>query len=269
MKHAALVGAATAAVLVLSACTAGAGTATPSATPLPTASPLPTATATPSVKPSPARTGITTKPTPPPRPATTTPTTQASPAAPTDIAGDLGTVPTGFKLPDEDRPGDGETSAFTTSVWRASCPDQVLTLAAASGITATRVKESIGPEHAVLNGLLVFADEAAAQAFMTELTTKLDACTPEGPDEDGWRTVQATKPIAGLGEDGLAISSWSEWNSGSGWLEGPGAGAEYIVRKANYVVLSQEGGEYVGDPTRLPDVVLDLESRITAMLEQL
>ena len=269
MKHSALAAAAAAAVMALSACSSGTGAATPQVTPLPTSSALPTATATPSVKPSPAATGITTRPTPPPRRTTTPPTTQATPLAPTDIPGDLGTVPEGFTLPEENRPGDGETSAFTTTVWRASCPDRVLTLASASGLTATRIKESIGPESAVAHGLLVFTDEAAAEAFMTELRTQLGACVAEGPAEDDWRTAQATRPVTGLGEEALSVSSWSQWNAGTEWVDGPGAGVEYIARQGPHVVLTEEGGEYVGDPTVLPEVVLGLETRITAMLEQL
>ena len=268
MKHSALASAAAVALLVLSGCSTTSGVA-PTVTPLPTASPLPTATATPSLKPSPAATGRTTQATPPPRQAAPEPTTQTAPAASSDIPGDLGTVPEGFKLPEEDRPGDGETTAFTTSVWRASCPDKVLTLASASGLTGTRVKESIGPEHAVTNGLLVFADEAAAQAFMTELSTALDACTPEGPAEDGWRTVQETRALTGIGEEALSTSSWSQWDDNGKWAEGPGAGLSYVARSGQYVVIAQEGGEYVGDPADLPDVVLDLETRTTAMLEQL
>lgn len=263
---------ATVAVLALSACTPDAVSGTPSPTPLPSSSPLPTATATPTIKPSPANTGLTTKPTvtPPPRKQTAKPTTQAIPEAPSDIPGDLGEVPAGFSLPDEDRPGDEETSAFTTTVWRASCPDRVLKLDAASGITASRVKESLGPEHAVVNGLFVFADEAAAQAFMDELGTKLRACAAEGPDEDGWRTVQATRELADLGDGGLDVGSWSEWDAGDdGYIVAPGAGLEYIVRSGAHVVIAQEGGEYAGDPGLLPDVVADLRARITTMLDQL
>ncbi len=272
MKRTIVTAATVTVVLALSACTPGpTATAEPSA--LPTASPLPTASATPSVAPSPASTGLTTQPTPQPTPpkrtVTAEPTTQATPEASTDIPGDLGTTPEGFTLPEEDRPGDEEVTAFTTSVWRAVCPDKALALEAASGLEATRIKESLGPEHSVTNGLMVFTDDAAAQAFMTELGTELKGCVPEGPDEDGWRTVQQTRDLADLGEEALAVGSWSQWNTGDAWVDAPGGGMEYLARQGRYVVLASEGGEYVGDPAALPQLGTDLSARVTQMLGQL
>ena len=273
MKRSALA-ATTLAVLALTACTGQSGAATPSPTPVVTPTALPTSTATPSLTPQPVESGTTTTPsaapsaTPPKRTAAPH-TPRPTPTADNEIPGALGTLPEGFSLPEEDRPGDDEVSAFTTAVWRASCPDRVLTLASASGITATRVKESVGPEHVVGNGLLVFTDAAAAQAFMAELGTQLASCATEGPDTDSWRTVQATDPLADLGEEGLQVRQWSEWDTGEGWVVAPGGSLQYLAREGRYVALTYEGGEYLGDTADLPDVVIDAETRITVMLDQL
>lgn len=258
----------TVAVLALSACGGDAGTATPSPNPVTTPTVLPTSTVTPSVAPSPASTGKTTTPKPPKR-SVAPRTPQAQPDSAGEISGSIGQVPEGFKLPDEDRPGDDEVSAFTTTVWRASCPDKVLTLASASGITASRIKESIGIEHVVGNGLLVFDDEAAASAFVSELTTQLAACAPQGPDEDGWRTVQYAGDLAGFGDAGVQVRQWTQWNSGdSGWVQAPGSALTYLARDGRFVALSYEGGEFVGDPADLPELVTDTGARIAAMLDQ-
>ncbi|MDO5534443.1 MAG: hypothetical protein Q4F65_07310 [Propionibacteriaceae bacterium] len=280
MKRTLLATVAAAAVLATTACTGDAGSGTPapapsasvqpSATPLPSASPLPTASATPTAQPSPANPGVTTQPTgtPPPRRSDATPTTQATPELPSDIPGDLGHVPDGFLLPDENRPATDETSAFATTVWRPSCPDRVLTLESTKGLSGTRIKESIGPEQATTNGLLVFDDEAAAQAFMTELGTQLRGCVTEGPDEDGWRNLQATRDVTDLADGGFSVGGWSQWNTDDGYVDAPGGGLELVVRKGAYVALAHEGGEYVGDPATLDELVTRVRAQITAILDQ-
>lgn len=267
MKRSSLVSASVVAVLSLSACTGGAGSGTPSPTPSapPSASvsPTPTTTAGGDRTTTPSST-----PTAPRRTAAPH-TPRATPESPAEIRGDLGQVPDGFSLPEEGRPADDETTAFTTTVWRASCHDRVLTLGSASGITATRVKESVGPEHVVGNGLLVFGDDAAAQAFLGELRTQLSTCTEAGPSEGGWRSLQATGDLTGFGHEGLQISQWTEWDSTGTWIEAPGSGLQYIARKGRFIALTYEGGEFLGDPADLPDLVTDAETRLTVMLDQL
>lgn len=271
MKRSALASAAAVAVLALAGCTGDAGSATPipSPTPVTTPTPLPTPTATASVTPAPASTGKTTTPKAPPRRTAAPHMPRATPADDSEIPGELGTIPDGFVLPEEDRAGDEENSAFTTTIWRAACPDRVLTLASASGITATSIKESVGPEHVIGNGLLVFADEAAAQAFVSELDTQLATCTAEGPNEDGWRTVQMHEGLTGFGEGGVQIRQWTEWDSEGTWVQAPGSALQYVARTGQYVVLTYEGGEYQGDPASVSGVVTDAESRLDAMLSQL
>ena len=267
MKRTTLVSAAVISALALAGCTAQAGAGTPSPTPVTTPSAVPTSTVTPSASPVPASVGKTTRPTPPPR-SVAPRTVQPSPSSPGEISGAIGKLPDGFTLPDEDRPGDGEVTAFTTSTWRVSCPDRVLTLASASGIKASRIKESVGPGHVIGNGLLVFRDEAAATAFVTEVTNQLAACTPLGPDEEGWRTVQASESLTGLGDQAVTWRQWTEWNSGGSWVEAPGAGLHYVARKGPFVALTFEAGEYVGDPAALPELVNALGARIATMLGQ-
>lgn len=267
MKRSALASLAALAILSVTACS-GAQSASPSPSPAQTPSALPTSTITPSMSPAPADTGKKTTPKPPPKRSAAPRTPRPSPASPAEIAGAIGQVPEGFKLPDEDVAATEEVSAFETTVWRASCPDRVLTLAAASGIQASRIKESVSPEHVVGNGLLVFADETAADAFLTELDTQLADCTMQGPPEEGWRTLQVAAALDGLGDDGLQIRQWSEWDSDGSWVEGPGAALQYLARKGRFIVLTYEGGEYQGDPAGLPELVADVEARISAMLAQ-
>lgn len=271
MKRSALASAAALAVLALSACTGGDGTATPSPNPTPATIPtaLPTPTATASVTPAPVSTGKTTTPKAPPKRTAAPHTPRATPTDDSEIAGAMGTIPEGFVLPEEDRAADEETSAFTTTIWRAACPDKVLTLASASGITATNIKESVGPEHVIGNGLMVFADAAAAEAFVTELSTQLAACTAEGPNEDGWRTVQKSEELAGFGDGGVQVRQWTQWDSEGTWVEAPGSALQYLARSGQYVVLTYEAGEYQGDPATLSGVVTDAESRLDSMLAQL
>ncbi|HHU39167.1 MAG TPA: hypothetical protein GXZ45_07815 [Propionibacterium sp.] len=272
MKRSALAAAAVA-VLTLTACGGDGGSAMASPGPSTAASPtaLPTSTVTPSIAPTPVSTGPTTTPKAPQAPKRTAAprTPQATPQSEEEIPGDKGEVPAGFLLPEEDRPGDDETTAFTTTVWRASCPDRVLTLASASGITATRIKESVGPEHVVGNGLLVFADEAAAIAFLDELGTQLAGCAEEGPNEEGWRTRQASGELDGFGDAGVQVRQWSEWDAEGTWVEAPGSGLTYLARDGQRVVLTYEGGEFQGDPANLPDLVTDSEARLAVMLDQL
>lgn len=267
MKRNALASAAVLVLLSVTACTPGGGTATPSPTPAVTPSATPTPTVTATLAPSPANTGGTTQPKAPPKRTAAPHTPRATPTSPEEISGAIGQVPAGFKLPDEDRPGDDEVSAFTTTTWRAACPDRVLKLATASGISASRIKESIGPEHAVGNGLLVFADDTAADAFMDELVDGLNGCDVQGPNEDGWRTVQVVDDLT-RGDAGVQVRQWTEWDSGGTWVEAPGAALEHIVRKGNRVVLSYEGGEFLGDPAGLAELVADVGARIDAMLAQ-
>lgn len=268
MKRSALATVAALAVLSVSACSGSPGTATPSpnAQASPSAMPTPTATAT--LAPSPASTGRTTQPKTPPKRSAAPRTQQPTPTATGEISGAIGRVPDGFKLPDEDRGATDDLSPFETTVWRATCGEQVLTLAAASGITGSRIKESIGPEHAVGNGLLVFVDDAAAEAFLAELNDKLDDCPVQGPARDSWRTVQVTTDLDGFGDLGVQVRQWSEWDSEGTWVEGPGASLEYIARKGRFVALTYEGGEYQGDPVNQAELVADVEGRLTAILAQ-
>ena len=270
MKRNALASAAVLALLSVTACSSGAGSATPNPTAPPTPSQLPTATATPSVAPSPISTATRTNPTTkaPPKRSAAPHTPRATPTDPAEISGAIGSVPEGFKLPDEDRAATDDASAFTTSIWRASCPDRLLTLASASKITGSRIKESVGPEHVVGNGLLVFADEAAADAFLAELTDKLSECDVQGPSEEGWRTLQTSAELDGFGDLGVQVRQWSEWDNEGTWTVAPGAGLQYLARKGAYVGLTYEGGEFQGDPADLPELVADAEARLAAILDQ-
>lgn len=239
----------------------------PSATPgAPTA--LPSSTVTPSVTPTPADPGTTT--TPGPRtPAGATGTPRATPASANEVPGELGALPAGFKLPDEDRPGDPEVSAFTTTVWRATCADgSTIELPPLDTLTASRVKESIGPEHVQGHGLLVFSDADAAASFLSAVASGLQACAPDGPATDGTRMRQSTGPTSGLGDAGVQVGTWSQYDMNGTWTDAPGAGLQFVVREGRHVAVAFEGGEFVGDPTRLPEASDRGRRAIEAILAQ-
>ena len=252
--------------LALAGCTPGTG-ATPA--PPPT-QPTPTATPSPSVTPTPASSGTTSTPRPTPRRTTTPPTTpRATPTGAHELPGALGQVPAGFKLPDEDRAGTDEVSAYTTTIWRATCPDtSTVALPAASRLAASRIKESLGPEHVDGNGLLVFPDAASATTFLAQLRTGLGACVSPGPAQDGFRQQQAVGPFPGIGDEALAIRMWGQGESDGTWRDTPDAGAQHIARKGRFVALTWQGGEYVGDQASNTELVDEAKRRLTEILRQ-
>ena len=65
------------------------------------------------------------------------------------------------------------------------------------------------------------------------------------------------------------MRQWSEWDTGEGWVVAPGGSLQYLAREGRYVALTYEGGESLGDPAAPPDAVIDAETRITVMLDQL
>lgn len=253
--------------LALAGCTPGAG-ATPA--PPPPQTTQPSATVTPSVTPTPASSGTTSTPRPTPRRTTTPPATpRATPTAANELPGALGQVPAGFKLPEEDRAGTDEVTAYATTIWRATCPDtSTVALPGASKLSATRIKESLGPEHVDGNGLLVFPDAASATTFLAQLRAGLERCTTPGPVQDGFRQQQAVGPLNGLGDEGLVIRMWGQGEIDGAWRDTPDAGAQHLARKGRFVALTWQGGEYVGDQasnTELNDLA---RGRITEILRQ-
>ncbi|QIK72024.1 hypothetical protein G7070_06775 [Propioniciclava coleopterorum] len=267
MKRIILAGVAT---LALTGCATSGPIATPSVpapspTPTVTASSTPARTATPSSTPK----KTTAKPT---NSVPTRTPTRTLPPETTDgvIAGAIGQVPQGFTLPDEGRAATGETTAFETTPWRVACLDEVgIAAPALDKLTATRIKASSGPEHVEGNGLLVFADDASAKAFMDQAAAAYAQCPAQGrTDDGGFRPSQKVDAVAGLGEQSIRIGSWWEYSDNGTWVQSPGADLTNLARKGRFVTLTYEGDESTGDPSANPDLTQRAEARIRQMLDQ-
>lgn len=246
--------------VALTGCTAAGPVATPSVpAPTPTStvpqamSPSPTATPRPTAKPTVA---------PPKR------HPEQPPVGGTVIAGDVGHTPQGFTLPDEGRVADDMDSGFQTTTFTVSCLDR----APLKKLTASRIKMTTGPEYGQTNGLLVFADPTSATAFVTQVLAAYTRCPAQGgKDDEEFRTRQALDTsTAGLGEQGVRFSTWSEWNrdrSGT-WVESPGGDITYFVRKGKFVAMSSEGAEYIGNTLQDAALTERIGTRIKQMLAQ-
>lgn len=271
MKRIVLVGIA---ALALTGCATSGPIATPSV-PAPTPSPTPTASATPTAKaptPSAATTATSKKPkaTPSvPVPTRTPVRTLAPDTTQGVIAGAVGQVPQEFTLPDEQRAATDESTAFETTSWRVACfDDQGIDAPALDKLTATRIKASSGPEHVEGNGLLVFADDASAKAFLDQTAAAYASCAPHGAVNGGFRPSQASDAVADLGEQTVRVGSWWEYDNAGSWVESPGADITYLTRKGKYVALTYEGDESIGDPRASDHLTARAADRIKAMLAQ-
>lgn len=231
------------AVILLAGCTGG-NTATPAPTtpqPTVTASPTPTATATPTtVRPSPTATG----------PAIGRLTPIPAPQGGNEFPADKGTLPAGFALPHEGRPVADDEGEWLPADWYTSCLDTPVVIKAHELLTATRIRQQLIPEGANGEGVLAFANDADATAFMEQLRAGYAACADADEPVEGFRTRMAsgaeTPPV---GTEAFSIRTWTEYSSdGQSWTEAPGGSYDLVARQGRFVALAYTGGEYVGDP---------------------
>lgn len=245
-------------------------TAAPRATPAPSAptasQPTTSVTVTPTPTARPAASGTTSTPSPSGR-STPRQTPRARPTSASELPGTLGTLSPGFKLPEEDRAATDETTAFRPAAWVASCVDgSTVRLSSVTGVTATRLRESEGPEHVEGRGLVQFSDEAAARSFMDELRTGYAGCPTDGEEQEGYRPHQEISPVDGLADGGLAVRVWTR-RAGAG--DAPGSTLEYVVRKGRHVALVWNAGEYLGDPVNQRELVEASRADVRAILDQI
>lgn len=214
---------------------AGTGTVATSVSPTPsTTAPSQTATPTPT----------TTTPTPSPTSVTTTPQPPLFMALPADV----GTWPARWILPDEDRPAKDETTAYLPQDTEIMCSGGKVELSLI-GLERSRVRALTGPEFYDGMGLLQFADEAAAQAFMDELATKAAECPDPNQENTEWRGRHAVSSTPGLGDEALVVRLWNESKDEAGvWQDSIGGGLQLFVREGRSVAFVATGGESLGDP---------------------
>lgn len=264
------------AIVALTGCANSGPIATPSV-PAPSPTPTATATVTPTASTASASAGTTARPSKSNSAKPTAPIPSRTPAktlppATTEgvIAGAIGQVPAGFTLPDEGRQATGETTAFDTTPWRVACLDEVgITAPGLDKLTATRIKASSGPEHVEGNGLLVFRDEASAEAFLDQATAAYRKCPAQGSTDDGgFRPSQQSGAVPELGVQNVRIGSWWEYNDHGTWIVSPGADLTYLARKGKFIALTYEGDESSGDPTANLDLTKRAQQRIQQMLAQ-
>lgn len=252
-------------LMAVAGCTTQPPQATPGAqTPAPTGAPA-SSSVTPAPTSRPATSGVTSTPTSSTR-GSAKDTPRAQPTSASELPGTLGELPSGFTLPDEDQPAEGDNTPYQPVAWAAACADaSLLSLSSVSQVTATRIRESQGPEHVQGRGLVQFRDEDAARAFVDEVNRGLSACPADGDEQEGMRTHQELSPVEGVGDQGIAVRLWTRKTDGA---DAPGASLQYIVRKGRHVALVWTGGEYLGDPVKLRELVTASRDDVEAILTQ-
>lgn len=164
------------------------------------------------------------------------------------IPGDKGTLPAGVALPHEGKPVASDEGEWASMPWALMCAD-------ASPITvnlpvATRIRLQELPEGTSTEGVLAFATEADAAAFMGRLRDGYAACAGTGaPTSDGYRDRMASGTVTpAVGTEAVNVRIWSESSDGgSAWREVPGGSYDLVARDGAFVALVRASGEYIGD----------------------
>lgn len=170
-----------------------------------------------------------------------------------EIPGDKGTLPAGVALPHEGKPAAADEGAWESVPWTLRCTD--LTPVTVNLPAAARIRAQEIPEGTNGEGVLAFANEADAAAFMGRLRDGYAACPGTGaPLEGGYRDRMASgteTPRAGA--EAFSVRIWAEQSEGGSWRDAPGASYDLVVREGSFVALARVGGEFLGDPAGSPE----------------
>ena len=211
-----------------------------SMSPSPAASPTPSAVPTPTAQPSPSAT-------PSAGPATST--TPSSAGGWTDTTrwpgafGDLGD----FRLLHDGVPATAMETAWEPSDELVLACDAPQTFPSLRTLTAGRQIGSTGPESYLAEGVLVFATEDDARAFLHELAAATASCAVTSSDPD-YQTRTASAAPEGVGDEALVWSTWTERTIDGVTGATPGGSATLYVRSGRAVTMASASGEFVGDP---------------------
>lgn len=235
----------------------------------PTTPAAPAAPATPAATTAPATPASTAAPTTPAAPTTAPagPTASAS-SAPTPLQdaevmilpSDKGTAFADVKLPREaDTFRHEEEGPWEPQAFPLACVDGVgIQPPTLTKLTDARLRGRAIPEGSDIDGLVQFTDEAAAKAFMAEITTLYAKCAPIGPQSHNQGTAEdpvyersliATGRQDTPGVEALSVRTWTERKLDDKWVEAPGGDVTLFARDGRYVAVASSGGEYVGDVT--------------------
>lgn len=175
-----------------------------------------------------------------------------------DIPADHGTALASVQLPREDAGPTAEQGAWTPTPFRLTCTEggDGFELWALDKLEASRLRQRIIGEGAEHDGLLQFATQAEASAFMEEASAAYGQCWTTGIESDNQGTAsdpvfersrRAFSSVSGLGEEAFTTRAWTERKTGDGWREAPGGSVTLWARQGNQVAFSSSSGEYVGD----------------------
>ena len=207
----------------------------------------------------------------PATPATTTaPAAPAEPAASrpsgsphvgpstADIPADHGTALAEFRLPREDEPLPEEYSAWESAKHRLTClGGDGFGPWALEGLEASRIRSQDVVEGFNQEGVLLFATEQGAEAFMAEARSAFGRCATVGSPSGNQGTpddpiIERSKFAFGMqdapGVDAFTERYWTERQFEGRWVEAPGGDVTLWARKGRHVAFAGTGGEYVGDP---------------------
>ena len=232
--------------------------------------------------PAPITSGPTATASAPTQPGTTaaqTPTTTASKkpsvtatpgAPPTAAPATMGTLPDGFRLLNEGTPQQEDISAWELAPWAYGCPSKVPVFGSLTSLTASRNIEASGPEWGASETILVFTTDAQARQFLTELQAVNAGCAGPG-DDAGSRIQTKAEAFEGTWESGLSLRMWDEatTDGGTTWTPRPGASLVLAAQKGKAVTLSSQGGEFMGDPLALPEMLATTRKAIDAVVPQM
>lgn len=230
-------------------------TASPSATSTPSAS------TTPSTQPSPSAT---------PSVGPATATTPASAGGWTDTTrwpgafGDLGD----FRLLHDGVPATAMETAWEPSDELVLACDAPQTFPSLSAVTAGRQIGSTGPESYLAEGVLVFATEDDARAFLRELAAATASCAVTSTDPD-YQTRTASAAPDGVGDEALVWSTWTERTVDGVTGATPGGSATLYVRSGRAVTMASASGEFVGDPWETGNAEPSLRESVDHALPQM
>ncbi|MFV0453024.1 MAG: hypothetical protein ACK5LS_12435 [Propioniciclava sp.] len=178
-------------------------------------------------------------------------------------AGDLADI----TLPLENAPTP-EGTAVQSVTWAPACSGSGISIAALDHLTGSRVRVLEVPEGVEGQGLLQFAAEADADAFLEQVAAGYASCPDPGPARDGFRERIAAGPM----DDAVptvAVRTWTEQSEdGSAWREVPGGSVDLFAQKGRFVALTWSGGEYVGDSLDTLTAQSDLRQASQQILEE-
>lgn len=178
----------------------------------------------------------------------------------------------GLLMPHE-RIGDGTWNPDSAPL---ACGQTSIVLPALSelvgGRTATAVVEG---EFYNSESSLLFATEADAKAFMTQLRDAITSCAAAAPQDSPYNNADSPHERHWFAlhndegqPDAFAYTSWIEIElDKDNWVESPGGDMAYFARNGRAVLRGHWGGEMVGDVVfRQPQDYEMLRSRILESL---